>query len=505
MKMVSGGQRPPAGPARTGIEGLDDILNGGFPPGHMYLLQGEPGTGKTTVALQFLITAVSAGEAALYVTLSETENELRATAESHGWDLSGVHLMELTAFEKNLGPQAHYTVFDVSDVDLGDTIRTIQEAIERTGPQRVVFDSLSEMRLLARDPARFRREILSLKQFFADRGITVLLLDDLSEDLRDGHIQSIVHGILRLERLETDYGAERRRLVITKLRASAFRGGHHDYRIETGGLKVYPRLVASEHRSPHTMGTLPSGVPNLDDLLGGGLPTGTSAIVMGPAGCGKSTIVTLYAVAAAAKGERCAMYIFDENVGTLLARCEGLGLDLQSCLDAGTVTLQQIDPAEMSPGEFVQMARRAIETRGVKHIVIDSLNGYLNAMPGERLLTVQLHEMLSYMNQQGVTTLMTNVQHGFVGSMVTAADLSYLADTIILLRFFEAAGEVRQALSVIKKRTGAHERTIREMQIGYGGLKVGKPLRDFHGVLTGVPRYFGQDDPLMDSKEAESV
>lgn len=502
---VSGEKRPFGDFAQTGIEGLDNIINGGFPRGHMYLLQGEPGTGKTTVALEFLITAVKLGERALYVTLSETESELRYTAESHGWTLEGIELMELTAFEKNLGPEAHYTVFDVSDVDLGDTIRTIQEAIERTKPDRVVFDSLSEMRLLARDPARFRREILSLKQFFADRGVTVLLLDDLSYELMDGHIQSIVHGILRLERLETDYGAERRRLVITKLRASSFRGGYHDYRIVTGGLKVYPRLVASEHRVPSIPGNLLSGVENLDQLLGGGLERGTSTLVMGPAGAGKSTIVTMYALAAAAKGDKCAIFIFDENVGTLLARCEGLGLPIKACLESGSVILQQVDPAEMSPGEFIQLIREAIEKRQVQHVVIDSLNGFLNAMPGERLLTVQLHEMLSYMNQMGVTTMMTNVQHGFLGSMVTQADLSYLADTIILLRFFEAAGEVRQAISVMKKRTGPHERTIREMQLTRGGMSVSEPLKDFRGVLTGVPTYDGDDAPLIRHRGAKSV
>lgn len=483
--------------AATGVAALDDIISGGFTRGHMYLLEGEPGAGKTTLAIQFLLEGVRRGERVLYVTLSESEQELRFVARSHGWDLDGIAIMELSYLDDRHRPEEQYTVFDSADVELDDTINQLRMQVESIRPSRVVLDSLAEVKLLARDPLRFRREILVLKQYFIHQEATVLLLDDRSGSEPDIQVQSLVHGVIRLERLANEFGAERRRLIVSKLRGSRFRGGYHDYKIDTGGLTIFPRLVAAEHRVPPTPGAILSGVGNLDNLLGGGLECGTSSLVLGPAGTGKSTVVTMYALAAAASGMRTAMFLFDENVGTLLARCSALKMPIAEAIEAGTVTVQQIDPAEMSPGEFVQTIRDAIDKRGVGMIVIDSLMGLLNAMPEEKMLMSQLHEILSYLHQVGVTTLMTMVQHGLVERTTAPADLSYLADTLILLRYFEATGEVRQAISVLKKRTGIHERTIREMRVAENGIEVGLPLRDFQGVLTGVPSYLGHDFPLM--------
>ncbi|RYG37883.1 circadian clock protein KaiC [bacterium] len=493
------------GKASTGIDGLNNILGGGLPIGHLYLLEGEPGSGKTTLAIQFLLEGAALGEKVLYITLSETADELRYAAESHGWDLSSVELMELDTFLASQKPESQYTVFSASEVELGDTLRMIREAVERVKPTRVVLDSLSEMRLLSRDSLRFRREILGFKQFFAASGATVLFLDDRTTDPEDRQLHSIAHGIILLERLSTEFGSERRRLIVSKLRANLFRGGFHDYRIVTGGLVVYPRLSAAEHRQGKLPGSLLSGVGNLDDLLGGGLDRGTSTMIMGPVGSGKSTIVAMYALAAAEQGERAAIYLFDENEGTLLTRCRALDMPLDQYLETGAVTLQQIDPAEMSPGELVQLIRDGVEKQGIQHVIIDSVSGFINAMPEERLLTVQLHELLTYLGQKGVVTLLAMPQHGMMGvNMASQADLSYLADSVILLRYFEAFGAVRQAISVVKRRTGKHERTIREMQIGSGGVIVGNILQEFQGVLTGVPRYVGNQGPLLGADLDES-
>ncbi|MEZ0327209.1 MAG: ATPase domain-containing protein [Fimbriimonas sp.] len=490
--------------ASLGVPSVDDILNGGLPCGHMYLLEGEPGAGKTTLALQFLLEGIKQGETVLYITLSESHVELKAAAASHGWDISEIDVMELMAFGDKVDPDSLYTVLNPGDVELTDTLKVIRERVDSLDPKRVVLDSLSEVRLLAGDPLRFRREILVLKQYFLEKGTTVLMLDDRTADHEDLQIHSLVHGIIKLERMANEFGSERRRLTVTKLRATRFRGGYHDYKIIEGGLVAFPRLVAAEHRAQQLPGTLLSGVSNLDDLLGGGLDHGTSTIVMGPAGSGKSTIVTMYAIAAVNAGDKVAMYLFDENVGTLFARCKALEMPLEQHIESGMMTIQQIDPAEMSPGELIQHVRDAVTHRGVKHVVIDSLIGLLNAMPEERLLTVQLHELLSYLNQLGVTTLMTIAQHGLVGPMTSPADLSYLADTLLLLRFFEADGEVRGAISVMKRRTGLHERTIREFQITKGGVVVGPPMRGFRGVLTGVPTYTEGAVTLMERKGAES-
>ncbi|RYG25803.1 circadian clock protein KaiC [bacterium] len=483
----------------TGIAGLDDILLGGLPHGHLYLLEGEPGTGKTTVAMDFLRAGLAKGEKTLYVTLSETEDELRLVASSHNWNVDGIEMLELQRDVAQYSIDDQYTVFEPTEVELGGTVGQIYDAVNRLQPRRVVLDSLSELRLLSRDSLRFRREVLSFKRFFADRDATVLMLDDRTMDLHEGLLQSLAHGVLRLERLTTEYGAERRRLTVSKLRGSRFREGYHDYRVNTGGVDVYPRLVASEHRNAVFPGELLSGIANLDHLLGGGLDRGTSTMLLGPSGAGKSTISAMYASAAAEKGEHVEIYLYDENLGTYLARDLGLRLGLAAHIESGTVTVRQIDPAEMSPGEFAAMLREGIDSRGTRHIVIDSLNGLIQAMPGEQTLMIQVHELLSYLNQSSVTTMVTLAQHGMMGNgLASAADLSYVADTLIVLRYFEAFGEVRKAISVVKKRTGDHERTLRELQIVPGGLKVGDPLRQFQGIFTGVPQTFDGEVSLFD-------
>jgi circadian clock protein KaiC len=498
----------------TGIGGLDYILSGGLPANHLYLVEGDPGAGKTTLGLQFLLTGLARGEKGLYVTLSETKEELRMVAASHGWSLDGIGLFELESLEQRLQAEQQYTVFHPSEVELGETTRLICDQVERLQPARVVFDSLSEMRLLARDPLRYRRQVLALKQFFVGRKCTVILLDDRSSVDTDLQLQSICHGVIALERVGIEYGGARRRLIVSKLRGLQFREGHHDFTIRGGGLVVYPRLVAAEHKQPPSR-TEPapreeakSGVAAFDTLLGGGLHYGTSTLVLGPAGSGKSTIVTQFAVALADAGERVACYVFEETRENFLDRAAGLGMDMRAHIDAGTVTVDQIDPAEISPGEFTHRVRSAVETEqdGKKRrvIVIDSLNGYLNSMPSENFLVIQMHELLMYLNEHSVLTLMVLAQHGLVGSSMEApVDVTYLADTVIVLRYFEAFGEVRQAIAVVKKRTGAHERSIREFRLSGSGLKIGAPLKDFEGVLTGVPSFTGKADSLLPESPAE--
>jgi circadian clock protein KaiC len=474
----------------TGNNGLDSILEGGFPTNRLYLIEGDPGTGKTTLALKFLLEGAASGERVLYVTLSETREEITDVAASHGWSLDGVDLYELVPSAESLKTESQYTIFHPSEVEFTETTSAVLDEVERIQPRRVVVDSLSEMRLLARDPLRYRRQILALKQYFAGRQCTVLLLDDRTSTGSDLQVRSIAHGVIELEQIALDYGAERRRMRVVKLRGSKYRGGFHDFRIETGGVVVYPRLVAAEHRQefPHEMVT--SGVAELDALLGGGLDRGTSTLILGPAGSGKSSIAAQFAATAAERGERAASFLFDEGVKTYISRASGLGREMKEQVEAGHMSLQQIDPAELSPGEFANSVRTAVERDGARVVVIDSLNGYLQAMPDERFLTVQMHELLSYLNQKGVVTLLVLAQHGFMGAnMGTPVDVSYLADTVLMLRFFEARGEVRRALSVVKKRTGYHENTIREMRMSAGGIAVGAPLKDFQGVLTGVPSY----------------
>lgn len=487
--------------AATGIPGLDDILRGGLAPRRLYLVEGVPGSGKTTLALQFLLEGASRGESVLYVTLSETEEELRGVAESHGWSLAAVQIHELVPSDEILQEGEQYTMFHPSEVELPQATQTILSEVERAKPVRVVFDSLSELRLLAGSPLRYRRQILALKRYFSGRDCTVVLLDDLTATDRDLQVQSIAHGVIQLEQLNLEYGGDRRRLRVVKYRGMAFRSGYHDFAIRRGGLAVFPRLVAAEHRQPEFGEKLASGIGALDSLLGGGLERGTSTLIAGPAGAGKSSLAARFVAAAAERGQYVAMFLFDENQKTLLARSAALGADLQEHLDAGRLDIQQIDPAELSPGEFAHVIRRAVEIDGAALIIIDSLNGYLNAMPDERFLTIHLHEMLSYLGQLNVATLIIAAHQGLIGTQMSSpVDATYLADAVIFLRYFEADGAVRQAISVIKKRGGAHERTIREFRIEDGGIRVGEPLREFRGVLTGVPVYRGREDSLLGSK-----
>ncbi|HEX4333844.1 MAG TPA: ATPase domain-containing protein [Usitatibacter sp.] len=473
--------------AKTGIEGLDDILCGGLTPHRLYLVEGVPGSGKTTLAMQCLMEGARKGETVLYVTLSETEEELRAIAVSHGWDLTGVSICELVPTEETLQPAEQYTMFHPADVELSETTRTILTEVERLKPNRVVLDSLSELRLLAGDPLRYRRQLLGFKQFFRGRKCTLILLDDLTGAHRDLQVQSIAHGVVTLEQLVPEYGADRRRVRVLKHRGRRYRGGYHDYTVATGGLDVFPRLIAAEHRRPADEEKSPTGVGALDQLLGGGFERGSSTLIVGAAGTGKSSLAAQYVAAAAARGQHSVMCIFDESRNMLLSRMRGLGIPLEEHVEAGIVQIRQVDPAELTPGEFAHAIRRDVE-HGASIVVIDSLNGYLNAMPGERYLTVHLHELLMFLGERGVSTILVGAHQGMIGpAMIAPVDASYLADTVILLRYFETRGEVRQAISVMKKRGGQHERSIRDFSLQPGGIRVGPPLRNFRGILTGVP------------------
>jgi circadian clock protein KaiC len=477
---------------QTGIAGLDDILNGGLPQGHLYLVEGNPGTGKTTLALQFLLEGVRRGESVIYVTLSESRRELEQVVRSHGWSADSLQIFEMAPPEDDLNPDAQYTVFHPSEVELADTITSILQQVDATKPQRVVFDSLSELRMLARDPLRYRRQILALKRHFAGRNCTVLLLDDrTAEGSHDLQLQSIAHGVVMMQSLERDFGVKRRRMEIRKLRGSSYREGFHDYTIETGGISIYPRLVAAEHKPGFDRKRVLSGIQELDELFGGGIDTGTSTLFMGPAGCGKSTLALRYCASSAARGEKAVIFTFDEAIATLVERSLGLGMDLTPFLADGRLEIQQIDPAEVSPGEFVSRIRRLVDKENLRVLVLDSMNGFLNAMPHEQFLAMQLHELLAYLGQQGVATILTMAQHGFIGQMQSPVDVSYLADSVLFFRYFEFGGEIRQALSVIKKRSGPHERAIRELIFKSGGITVGEPLKEFEGILTGVPTYTG--------------
>jgi circadian clock protein KaiC len=458
---------------------------------------------QTTLAMQFLLEGVKQGETCLYVTLSETRAEIHKVAQSHGWDLSKIHIAELVPSEKKLSADSQLTVFNPSELELGETTEALIAAANQHRPQRLVIDSLSELRLIAQNPLRYRRQVLALKQFFNDRDCTALLLDDRTGGMEDDHLQSLAHGVIVLEQLANQYGAERRRLQVRKLRGVPFRGGYHDFVIRTGGLDVFPRLVAAEHVTEFDEHDLPSGSAQLDVLLGGGLAAGTSTLLLGPAGTGKSTVATQFAVVAAGRGERSAIFVFDENISVYRARSRKLGLPLDDALAKDLISIQQIDPAELSSGEFASIVRRAAgerDARGklARMIVIDSLNGYLNAMPEEKFLTAQLHELLSYLGQQGVATILTVTQSGMVGNMQSPVDTTYLADSVVLFRFFEARGTVRRAISVVKKRNGNHEKSIRELDMTSAGLVIGEPLEDFQGILTGVPTFVGRVGNLMD-------
>jgi circadian clock protein KaiC len=492
---------PIAEKAKTGIWGLDDILSGGFLRGHVFLVEGAPGTGKTTIALQFLMEGAQAGEKCLYITLSETERELRDGAASHGWALEdGIEVFELLPPESLLDSEQQQSLLYSSDLELGETTKQIFEAVERAPPSRVVLDSLSEIRLLAQSSLRYRRQILAIKHYFAKFGATVMLLDDLTAELADKTVHSVAHGVLRLEELAPAYGAERRRARILKYRGMKFRGGYHDVTITTGGLNVFPRLVASEYRSGFVRTRTSSGIAKLDQLLGGGVEAGSSTLILGPAGTGKSLLAIVFIAAAIARGEKAALFVFDEELGLLLARMKGLGIDLEKMQRSGNLFIDQVDAAELSPGEFAHRVRKRVDEDHIKTVVIDSLNGYQAAMPEENSLILHIHELLQYLNRRGAATFMTVAQHGLVGDMKAPVDVTYLADTVILLRYFEALGTVRRAMSIVKKRTGTHESTIREYCIGGRGLTIGDPLDGFQGVLRGVPVYIGEGKPLLEEQ-----
>ncbi|MFK3736152.1 ATPase domain-containing protein [Massilia sp. TN1-12] len=481
----------------TGIAGLDDILNGGLTAQRVYLIEGSPGAGKTTLGLQFLLDGAARGERGLYITLSETTDELEAVAESHGWAMDGIDIYEL-AGDTALDPESQQSIFHPAEVELGETTQNVMEEVDRLKPLRVVFDSLSEMRLLAQNPLRYRRQILALKQFFTARACTVLMLDDKTAQ-SDQHLHSIAHGVISLEQIAKEFGKERRRVNVLKMRGIQFRGGYHDYVLETGGLRVFPRLVAAEHTRAFAAQMHSSGSPGFDELLGGGLVAGTNTLIVGPSGIGKTTLTVRCMLAALERGDKAAFYLFDEGMGTFFARNASFGMDLQPYLDNGQLSVLHIDPAELTPGEFTQMLRDAVELHGVKFVTIDSLNAYLQAMPGEQYLTLQMHELLSYLNLRGVTTMLVLGQHGLVGEVRTDVDLSYLSDTTVLLRFFEAQARVRRALTVIKSRTTTHALTIHEMLLGRDGVRIGAALEGFEGVLSGVPAYTGHT-PMMGNR-----
>jgi circadian clock protein KaiC len=489
----------------TGIEGLDYILGGGLPRNRLYLVEGNPGSGKTTLALQFLLEGVRHGEKGLYITLSETKVELLAVGRSHGWSLDDIDIYDLVLPEEGIQPDSQYTLFHPSEVELGETTKSIFDEVERLHPVRIVLDSLSEMRMQAHDPLRYRRQILSLKQFFIGKQSTVLLLDDHTAESSDRLLESIVHGVIMLKQNSPGYGASRRNLFILKMRGVKYQSGYHDFNIETGGVVIFPRLIASGLHADFSREAISSNVAGLDALLGGGLHPGTATLVMGPAGAGKSTLAAQFTFAAAERGQNVAFFVFDESSSTLLRRTSETGIDLEKHIAAGRCAIKQVDPAELSAGEFSYFVRQAVERDKASVVVIDSMNGYFQAMPEERFLIAHMHELLTYLGQQGVLTLLVLAQHGIVGShMAVPVDLSYLADTVLMLRYFEMSGEVRQAISVIKKRTGGHERSIREFRITPQGIKVGEPLKGFQGVLTGVPNLLGDLGELRASANEDA-
>ncbi len=485
-------------PCSTGIAGLDEILHGGLPRQRFYMIQGDPGVGKTTLALQFLLQGARSGEKGLYITLSETKDELLAVAKSHGWDLAEIDVLELTSMEQQMLSESQNTLFHPSEVELMQTVRIVLDHVEKVQPERVVIDSLSEFRLLSQDALRYRRQMLSFKQYFAGNGATVLLLDDRTSGDTDLLIQSIAHGVVSLNRLVSDFGTERRQMSVVKLRGLKYEGGSHDYTIGMGGLTVFPRLQLSAKPVAPQSGPLSSGIPELDQLLGGaGLERATGSLFIGPAGVGKSTIAAKFACAAAERGEKVAIYIFDENLHTYVQRVEALGMRIRNQMRSGLISIKHVDAAQISPGEFAYEICRLADAEKMKVVVIDSLNGYLNAMPEEKFLLLQLHELLAYLSQRGVASILVMAQHGLLGDMHSPADLTYLADTVVLLRYFEFQGAIKKSISVVKKRSGGHENSIREFRFQDNRLEVGPPLRQFEGILRGVPNFLGGSDAMI--------
>lgn len=488
----------------TGVPGLDDVMGGGYARASLHLIEGQPGTGKTTLALQFLMDGRDKGERGLYVSLSETRDELIRSAKTHGWDLDGIDIFELIPPELTLDPQRDQTVLYASDLELGETVGMVMKEVERLKPTRVVFDSVSEIRLLSQSALRHRRQILALKHFFAAKGCTALFLDDLTQEIEETSLHSLAHAVIRLQQNPLQFGGDRRRLRIYKMRGRVYKGGFHDLVIRKGGLTVFPRLVAADHVADYSNAKpAASALPELDKLLGGGLDRGTSTLVIGPAGSGKSSLVLQFLRAAMDRGEKALIVSFDESRRVLLKRASGQGADLEAYESKGLLDLEQVDPAELTPGELSGMIRRHVEG-GCRIVVLDSLSGYQNALPEETFLTLQMHELLSYLGQQGVVTMMLLAQHGLLGPMQSSVDLTYLSDTVLLLRFFEAQGQIRRALSVMKKRTGGHETTIRELYIDGQGTRVGPVLDHFQGVLTGVPSFAGAQSKLLEARSDEA-
>lgn len=491
----------------SGVPGLDRVLMGGFLREGFYLVQGDPGAGKTTLALQYILGRLRAGERCLYVSLTESRRDLDSTCRSHGWSLAGLDICDLTRSAANLVDESEASVFHPADIELGEITKTILAEVERVDPAHVVFDGLSEMRLLTGDPLRYRRQLLALREFFAERHVTVLLLDDRAAQFGEIQPESLVGGNLVLERYLPEYGRMRRRLCVTKIRGANFQEGYHDYEIVKGGVIIHPRLIASEHHDPYVPSTYPSGLPNLDVMLDGGLAGGTTTLLLGPAGVGKSTIAMQFVVQALKEGKKAAAYIFDEVMPTLVQRSEKLCMGkeggFQAYLSDGLLRIQQVDPSEMSPGAFAYEVRKAVE-EGAQIVVIDSLNGYLNSMPAERFLSTHLHELFAYLNQKGILTIMVVAQHGMMVSSALPGDVdvSYLADTVLLFRYFEAHGEIHQTVSVVKKRNGFHERSLRQLKIVSTGIEVGEPLREFRGIMTGVPQYEGIPRALVEQPGA---
>ena len=489
-----------AGPrAYTGIRGLDTVLEGGLPRNHIYLVEGAPGSGKTTLGLQFSIAGAARGERVLFLTTGESEEELHQIADSHGWSLEGVTIRHFRALEdrKEMPEQS---VFHPAEIELPRTMDSLLSVIDEVDPQRLVVDSLTELRLVAANALWYRRQILALKDFLARRKCTTLLCDRLQDP--ETPVQTMAHGIISLDHYTPEYGPDRRRLRISKLRGQSYASGYHDYRIHRGGITLYPRLVAAEHRSDFHAETIPSGLAELDALFGGGADRGTATLLLGPTGTGKSSVVTQYAVAAASRGEPSSLYIFDERVQTLLSRARGLGLEVDRPISQGLIGINQIDPAELTPDEFSERIRSDIKNRGVRLVVIDSLAGYYHAMPNENLLMLHLHELLSYLSQSGVSALLVMTQHGLPGSAHhTPFDISYVADSVLLFHIFEYNGEMRRAISVYKRRGGPHENIIRELKFGPDGIRVGRPLTAFHGIFTGFPRYTGESVSHVDKSD----
>lgn len=483
----------------TGIDALDQVLQGGFTSDRLYLIEGSPGSGKTTLALQFLIEGAKQGESLLYITLSETAVELQAVAAAHGWSLEGIHIHEVLPSESVLNPDEQYSIFHPSDVEMGATTKTILDVVDKIKPNRLVLDSLSELRLLASNPLIYRRQVLAFKQFITSRSCTTLFLDDRTASDGDLQVRSIAHGVISLKRMTTDYGGIRRRLEVIKYRGIAFREGLHDYKIQQGGIVVFPRLIASESREVVKQSQFASGLAELDSLLGGGIEEGSSTLIAGPPGTGKSTLAAQFVYACLKQKHHAAMFLFEESASNLLNRSDSLRIGIRPFLASGDLTLTQVDPAQLTPGEFVNKVCRAADN-GAKVIVIDSLNGFLQAMPSEKLLSTHMHELLTYLGQRGVITLLIGVQQGMLGgNMASGIDASYLADNVILLRYFEASGEVQQAISVFKKRGSQHERTIRQLSINNNGIHIGPVLRQFHGILTGVPKLIISQQPEQTS------